>query len=354
MRPKSLIVFAIMLCVNSRGALPLFADQAADEAAIRANAEKYVESYNRRDSKTMASMWSPDAVYQDPSTGEGVVGREQIAKQLDYVFAGAEDAKLAVTIDSIEFLSPNVAIEKGTAGVTYSEGEPEKFEYSAVHVKRDGQWLLDRVSEIEVPAPPPSHYEQLKELEWMVGSWIDDNDGVLIQTDCEWTKNRNFLTRSFAAMVGDRVDMSGMQIIGWDPAAKQIRSWVFDSDGTFGEGTWKRNDDAWSIEQTGTLPDGKKTSALNIITKIDDDSHTWQSINRIVDGEIQPNVEEVLIVRRPMEADLATRGGAQRNDTDAAADEATPSESAAPAESTAPAQAPADKAAPADSSKANK
>lgn len=354
MRPKSLIFFAIMLCVNSRGASPLFADQAADEAAIRANAEKYVESYNRRDSKTMASMWSPDAVYQDPSTGEGVVGREQIAKQLDYVFAGAEDAKLAVTIDSIEFLSPNVAIEKGTAGVTYSEGEPEKFEYSAVHVKRDGQWLLDRVSETEVPAPPPSHYEQLKELEWMVGSWIDDNDGVLIQTDCEWTKNRNFLTRSFAAMVGDRVDMSGMQVIGWDPAAKQIRSWVFDSDGTFGEGTWKRNDDAWSIEQTGTLPDGKKTSALNIITKIDDDSHTWQSINRIVDGEIQPNVEEVLIVRRPMEADLVTRGGAPRNDTDAAADGAAPAALAAPSESTAPSQAPADEAAPADSSKANK
>ena len=39
----------------------------------------------------------------DPSTGEGVVGRDAIAKQLDYVFAGAEDAKLAVTIDSIEF-----------------------------------------------------------------------------------------------------------------------------------------------------------------------------------------------------------------------------------------------------------
>ena len=92
----------------------------ADEAAIRANAEKYVEAYNRRDSKTMASMWSPDAVYMDPTTGEGVVGRDAIAKQFDYVFAGSEDAKLAVTIDSIEFVSPNVAIEKGTADVTYS------------------------------------------------------------------------------------------------------------------------------------------------------------------------------------------------------------------------------------------
>lgn len=299
MQPKPSILLAVALCMNILGSIPALADQAADEAAIRANAQKYVESYNRRDSKTMASMWSPDAVYQDPSTGEGIVGRDAIAKQLDYVFAGAEDAKLAVTIDSVEFLSPNVAIEKGVADISYSQGEPEKFEYSAVHVKRDGQWLLDRVSETQVPAPPPSHYEQLKELEWMVGSWIDDNEGVLIQTDCQWTRNKNFLTRSFAVVAGDRVDMSGMQIIGWDPAAKQIRSWVFDSDGTFGEGTWSRKDDTWSIKQTGTLPDGKKTSALNVITKVDDNSHTWQSINRFTDGQMQPNVEEVLIERQP-------------------------------------------------------
>jgi uncharacterized protein (TIGR02246 family) len=313
------------------------ADQAADEAAIRANVDKYVESYNRRDSKSMASMWSPDAVYQDPSTGEGVVGREEIAKQLDYVFAGSEDAKLAVTIDSIDFVSPNVAIEKGVADITYSEGAPEKFEYSAVHMKRDGQWLLDRVSEVEVPPPPPSHYEQLKELEWMVGRWIDEDEVATIQTDCEWTKNKNFLTRSFAVVVGDQVGMSGMQVIGWDPAAKQIRSWVFDSDGTFGEGTWSREEDAWTIKQVGTLPDGKKTSATQIIKRLDDDTCTWQSIDRTVDGEIEPNIEEVMIVRVPSEADIVI----DIEEVEAAeeVEEAAPADAAEPAEATAPAEA---------------
>src|SRR3954468_11335512 len=83
------------------------ADQAADEATIRANAAKYIESYNRRDSKTMASMWSPDAIYTDESTGERAVGRAAIQKQLDHTFAGAEDAKLKINIDSIDFISPN-------------------------------------------------------------------------------------------------------------------------------------------------------------------------------------------------------------------------------------------------------
>jgi uncharacterized protein (TIGR02246 family) len=271
---------------------------AADEAAIRANCEKYVEAYNRRDSSTMADMWSPDAVYMDPQTGEGVVGREAIAKQFDETFAGSEDSKLSVEIASIDFVSPNVAIEKGTAEVTYSKFPTEETEYTAVHVKRDGKWYLDRVSETEVPTPPPSNYEHLKPLEWMVGSWIDQDEVATIQTDCEWTKNQNFLTRSFAVLSGEDVDASGMQIIGWDAANKQIRSWVFDSDGTFSEGTWTEKDGRWLVQQVGTLPDGKKTTATNIIKQVDDDSFTWQSVNRTVEGEVLPNVEEVLVVRK--------------------------------------------------------
>lgn len=284
---------------DAPAATPPGMDRDAEEAAIRANAEKYVESYNRRDSKTMAGMWSPDAVYMDPSTGEGVVGREAIAKQFDYAFAGSEDAKLEVDIDSIDFLSPNVAIEKGQAIVKYSDHPDEVTDYTALHVKRDGQWLIDRVSEVEVPPPPPSHYEELKELEWMVGSWIDDNDGTLIETECEWTKNRNFLTRSFKMTIGDRIDMSGMQIIGWDPANKQVRSWVFDSDGGFSDGKWTRKGNRWFIKNVGTLADGGQTTATHIITEVDNDSFTWQSIDRTVDDEVLPNVEEVMVRRAP-------------------------------------------------------
>lgn len=283
----------------------LRADLTEDEAAIRANAEKYVEAYNRRDSKTMATMWSPDAVYADATTGEGVVGRDAIAKQLDFVFAGSEDAKLKVTVDSIDFVSPNVAVEKGTAEVTYSKAPTEKSEYTAVSVKRDGKWLLDRVTDTEIddkPAePPPSNYEHLKELEWMIGDWIDEDENVVIETDCEWTKNRNYITRSFAMAVNNQINKSGMQIVGWDPVNKKIHSWVFDSDGAYSEGDWTRKGEKWIVEQKGTIPDGGKTTATNIFKKVDDDSFSWQSINRTVDGEVQPNIEEVLITRKPAE-----------------------------------------------------
>lgn len=305
--PRMLAVLSAFVVANISATISAYADQAADEAAIRANATKYVEAYNRRDSKTMASMWSPDAVYTDSSTGEAVVGRDAIAKQLDHGFAGAEDAKLKVDIGSIDFVSPNVAIEKGTAEVSYAKSPTEKTEYSAVHVKRDGQWMLDRVTETETeeevkPEPPPSNYEHLKELEWMIGSWIDQDENATIETDCEWTKNRNFMTRSFAMVVGNKVNKSGMQVVGWDAAAKQIRSWVFDSDGGFSEGTWtKKGDNKWIIHQKGVLPDGGKNTATNIVKRLDDDSFTWQSVDREVDGEMLPNIPEVQVVRKPAE-----------------------------------------------------
>jgi uncharacterized protein (TIGR02246 family) len=277
------------------------ADQAEDETLIRQNAEAYAAAYNDRDAKALAAMWSPEAVYLDRSTGESAVGREAIEKVFADTLVNLDDAKLEVDVKSVDFVSPNVAIEKGTARLVQPDAEPEESDYTAVSVKRDGKWLLDRISEEEQVVPPPSNYEHLKDLEWMIGSWIDQDDRATVQTDCEWTKNRNFMTRSFAVVVGDQVDMAGMQIIGWDPAARQIRSWVFDSDGGFSEGKWTHKGDRWLIQQAGTLPDGGKSSAVNIITHVDDNSFTWQSVQREVSGDVLPNVDEVLIVRKPAE-----------------------------------------------------
>ena len=43
-------------------------------------------------------------------------------------------------------------------------------------------------------------------------------------------------------------DLEGTQVIGWDPAAGTIRSWMFDSDGGFGEGTWSKKDNSWIVK----------------------------------------------------------------------------------------------------------
>jgi uncharacterized protein (TIGR02246 family) len=277
---------------------PCIGSQTDEEAAIRKSDEAYVDAYNKHDAKRLAALWSPGAVYTDPATGESAVGREAIEKMFTQTLADLGDAKLEVKAESISFVSPNVAIETGTARVAKPGAEAEETKYSAVFMKLGDQWLLDRVTEEETPAPPPSNFEHLKELDWMVGSWVDQDSNATVQTDCEWTKNKNFMTRSFAAVVGDSVNMAGMQIVGWDPVAKRIRSWVFDSDGGYSEGKWSHKDNRWVIQQSGVLADGRKTSAVNIIKRVDDDSFTWQSVQRQVGGDVLPDVDEVLIVRK--------------------------------------------------------
>lgn len=270
--------------------------QAADEVAIRKAVEAYVAAFNKADAKALAGLWAPDAVYTNPLTDENVVGREAIEKQFLGIFESAKGARLESTTLSIGFVSPNVAIEQGLATVIAANQAPEESQYSAVYVKRDGQWLLDRVTEEAVPVVI-SNYEHLKALEWMVGSWVDQDENVTVTTECNWTRNKNFLTRSFTVQVGDQIDMAGMQIIGWDPAEKRIRSWVFDSDGGFGQATWTQKDNTWHVHQTGVLPDGRKSSVVNIITYVDDNTCTLQSVNRTVDGELLPNIAEVQVTK---------------------------------------------------------
>jgi uncharacterized protein (TIGR02246 family) len=291
----------LLVLVLSLGPTSALADQAADEAAIRKNAEAYVAAYNKHDAKALAAMWSPDAVYLDPSTGDAAVGREEIEKAFVETLAESKEAKLEVTVESVQFVSPNVAIETGSVRILRPGEEPEQSGYSAVNVKRDGAWLLDRVTEVSPSPPPPSNYEHLKQLEWMIGTWIDQQEDATVQIDCDWAKNQSFIHRSFAVVIGDQVDMSGLQIIGWDPIAKQIRSWVFDSDGGYSEGKWTHNGEHWQIQQTGVLPGGGKTSAVNVMTPIDNNSFTWASVSREVDGDLLPNVDTTLIVRKHAE-----------------------------------------------------
>lgn len=44
--------------------------QDTDEATIRKAVESYVAAFNKGDAKALAAMWSPEAVYTNPVSGE--------------------------------------------------------------------------------------------------------------------------------------------------------------------------------------------------------------------------------------------------------------------------------------------
>ena len=101
--------------------------------------------------------------------------------------------------------------------------------------KQNGRWLIESAHETIAHLPPQTNH--LKELEWLVGDWSSETSktGITLRTACDWTANQAFLIRKFKVEGKEALLHGGTEIIGWDPRANRIRSWVFDSDGGFGE-----------------------------------------------------------------------------------------------------------------------
>lgn len=93
--------------------------------------------------------------------------------------------------------------------------------------------------------------------------------------------------------------MTGSQRIGWDPLAKQIRSWVFDSQGGFGDGLWTRDGDQWTVKLNGVRRDGKVASATNVYLHVSKGRAVFESRDRVVGGEAMPDSGAIPIVRQP-------------------------------------------------------
>jgi uncharacterized protein (TIGR02246 family) len=271
-------------------------DDSADVNAIRANIDAYVVAYNRGDAKAVAAYWSDSAEWISPS-GERFEGKQAIERELQTLFAENKGVRIEVLRPSVRLISPDVAIEEGTVRVFRPDEPANDSTYLAVDVKKNGQWKLDTVRETEVPEAATAA-SPLQDLAWLVGEWTDAGQQAIGATTVKWTKNNSFLTYSFKVSPPGMDDLEGTQVIGWDPAAGTIRSWMFDSDGGFGEGTWSKKGNSWVVKFHQVLPDGRKASATNVYTIVDNNTFTWKSIGREVDGQYLPNVDEVKMVRK--------------------------------------------------------
>src|SRR5262245_38999963 len=271
-------------------------DKAKEEAALIKNAEAFVEAFQKGDAKALAAFWAPDGDYTD-QTGRHLKGREAIEKAFAGFFTEHKGLKLRIDSGSLRFVTPDVAVEDGMTSVIPPDGgPPSRARFTIVHVKKDGKWYLDSVR--DAAFTPPTNYQHLRGLEWAIGDWADENEkGEVARVAFAWAQNQNFIVGTFATTFKNISVASGTQWIGWDPIEKRIRSWTFDSDGGFGEGSWTKDGDKLIIKTNTVLRDGKKVAATNIVTKIDADTITWQSKDRTLDGKPLPDIKEVKMKR---------------------------------------------------------
>jgi len=266
----------------------------ADKKAIQSAVQEYEEAYNLKDAAKLSQLWASDAIYNNPMTGKHAEGRAEIEKLFKERFAQNKNIHADIKVKNIEFINDEEALQNGVM-MLFVPGQPEqKIAYQVEFIKENGQWLINAIKEAELQEPI-SNFEHLKDLAWMIGKWEDSDDDTQILFNNHWDKYKNFIIQQFEMKIYGQDTIDGRQIIAWDPANEVIRSWVFDSDGGFGEGTWKKVDKSWYSTMHFTLGDGREGSSKNIYTAVDDHSYTFSSIDREVDGEILPNVDPVTV-----------------------------------------------------------
>ena len=265
-----------------------------DETQIKNLTMAYSDAFNERNPDKLASLWAPDASYINLSDHETLQGRNEILNYFKEQLKDLSDSKLNITIESIKIDETGKAIEKGTAIIVFQNEPEKKSSFIAEWAYINDAWKLQKVLELDIQLAP-SHYEQLKDLDWLVGKWNGKNEYVDFSMNIEWDENKNFLIQNFTVNVLGQKNLVGRQTIGWDPARKKIRSWMIDSDGGFGEGSWNKQGDIWYAGMFNVLPDGRKASNTHVYKKKDNNTFTFASQDRDVEGKILPNIQPFTI-----------------------------------------------------------
>jgi len=267
-----------------------------DEQQIRKGVEAFVEQYNAHNADAIAAMFSADArmVFRD---GTEVNGRDEIKATFAETFTDRPKTAISVVVDSIRFLTRDVAVEEGSTTM-FPDGETltSRDHYTVLHLRKDGQWQMQSVRVFEEESL--SAYGELAPLEWLIGEWIDEGKDEDVFAKFSWAENKSFLLEEFQVVRSGEVVLKGSQRIGWDPQTKQIRSWTFDSAGGFGEGMWTSVGDEWICKAKGVQPDGTTASATRRLTRADQDRVIWTSIDRLLGDEELPDLA-VTMVRKP-------------------------------------------------------
>jgi uncharacterized protein (TIGR02246 family) len=293
--------YGLALCLVGAAALGVVGKLASradegKEAPKSKRAQQFIEAFDKGDAKAVAGFWTAEGDYIDPS-GHQFKGREAIEKLYAKVFAESKGAKLSVNLESQREVTPDVAIHEGVTEVTPPDGGPPSMSrFTAVLVKKDGEWYFEHVRESAYT--PPSNSRHLEALSWLVGEWKGESEkGMTESLSNEWDDNENFIISTYATLAKDVPVTGGTVWIGWDAVDKKVRSWSFYSGGGFGEAGWSQDGDKWTIKTKARTHDGKQVSVTNVLTKVDADNATWQRTQTKVDDKELPDGPVVKLKR---------------------------------------------------------
>jgi len=299
------IAGTLILIARPEPKLATAAGQGADskapagaEAAIRKANADYAAALMTGNLDAIMAFWSSDADYIDEA-GEMTRGNEKIADLFRKALPEFKDTKVNIKVVSLRFLRPEICLEDGVLEKTSVTGIKESSRFAAVWTKTGDKWLISSGRDLptDVDDLPTLAAAQLRDLEWLVGDWVDDGAKAEVTLKVTWASNKAFLLMDYVVKTEGAETLEVSVRVGWDARNGRIRSWVFDNQGGFGEGYWRKDGKRWVIGMSGILPDGGVGGSTNVYEFVDPNTFVWRATDRDVDG--QPLADaEVKFVRK--------------------------------------------------------
>ncbi len=153
-----------------------------EQKAVVDGVNAFSALYSTANAEGLAELFIDDASIVDPD-GNETRGRAAVAEMYATAFQENPGLKVNSKVDEVRFLTPDVARVRGESQLSSAAGDASEFtKFDALLVRRDGKWKIAEIRESAAPPADVTPYERLKDLEWMVGDWVDESDNNRVQS----------------------------------------------------------------------------------------------------------------------------------------------------------------------------
>jgi uncharacterized protein (TIGR02246 family) len=259
--------------------------------------EALIAAFNRGSATDVAALFLPEAELTDDA-GNVHKGRKEIEALLTAFFQKFPGAKMQQKIKSSRAVAPSLTIQDGEQTIVTKDGkEKTENQMTAVLIRHEGGWAYATLQQNPKDEEQTPH-DHLAALSWFIGDWVDEDPNVNLTFSCQWSEDKNFLLVNYESRIRGKTEIKSKQRIGWDPLTEKVHSWIFDSDGGYGESKWTQVDNSWIVKSTAVMPDGTTGSATIVLEQVGPDRFILKGLDRILGDDTLPDFQ-VPVVRKP-------------------------------------------------------
>lgn len=273
---------------------------AAEIPGLAKAAADFVIAYNQKDAAAVAALFTEQGEITDLQGQDITNGRSEIQSRYETLFADKEVSSVAVEVDSVRLVAPDLAVEDGTLHYTPpgEEAPARSTAYTAVLRKNaTGVWQIASTRSLKDVTDAAGQLADL--ASGLKGDWTCQKGELRLDFAFGWDSSGKYLTGEMLSTKADAKPLTTNFRFGWDAARKTVTCWVFDNGGGFAKADWTPTDDGWQIRTEGTTADGEATSANQTLVFEGKDTFLWTGKDRLIDGESQPDVQLRVVRQAP-------------------------------------------------------